>query len=119
VPQRSPDEEKSPDPMDNSELVEALTKTLSVRGIPISSGSDGRQLIQDFLDSLSGSGFEILPTRASPLPTKADLEEVTAQLNHGPLRLRELMSIWRDISARELAGPAEVYAKVGERILKA
>jgi class 3 adenylate cyclase/tetratricopeptide (TPR) repeat protein len=113
-----PSDQRSSDSRPSDQLIETLLKSLSER-LPISPNTSERSLVKLFLDALAGSGFEIRQTGSTRGQAgKHDWQEVGERLKLGPLRLRELLSIWREVSARQSMGPAEFYVEAGDRFLK-
>ena len=107
--------ESSPD--ESHRLIDALASELAA-GDP---NADPRDLAQTCLRTIKESGFEILFAPGnSKLSQKSDETDSTVKKLQSArnLRLRELLDLWRKFSGEDTKASAELFAQIGERVLK-
>ncbi|WP_442508904.1 tetratricopeptide repeat-containing protein [Novipirellula sp. SH528] len=105
-----------------SALINALASHLSGTDVAAASGGmDPQDLARECLRTISSSGFEL---RASPLLSSSEVQSNSAVAaveelqNASKLRLRDLLNLWRQFSGPDAEGPANLYAQIGQRVLK-
>ncbi len=107
---------------DANELIDALATRLAEADHPLVEGlgMTARDLARECLRALRLSGFEVRavsPTLSNMVPAAAALAVKKLQAST-KLRLRELLDLWHQFSGKGAVGSAELYATIGERVLK-
>ena len=113
------------DSFSSHELVEALAKQFVLSGDCGMSSHDLARLCLSVLarlclSVLAGKGFEVREVATVTSVDRSDAANAVAEMlgSKAKFRLRDLLNLWRQVSSEDAAGPADLYSKIGERVLK-
>ena len=107
-------------PVELSELVDELADRLAQGNRGSEDDAISRSLAETCVRTIISCGFEIRQVGEMSQKSVKEANQVVEELHKsGRLRLKDLLHIWRRFSDEESVGPAELYAQIGERVLKA
>ena len=108
---------------DFAELIEHLAARIAKSGGDAGVNDSHIALAEDCIAILKEQGVEIRSDDASPVSTQSSqlrMEAILKKVNRSEkIKLSELLALWREFSDDKCDAPAELYAKVGERMIKA